>query len=134
MKVSPFFRRKAPCCLTAAGVGTLKMLKASFLAVFLLDIYAVFTFESIGHEETALTAASPLATGPSTSGTEDTFEVNSVAKADRLPRIGTAAETTTAAIEPAKLAPAPAERKGEATKTPVTSWHWHAGSNKITRK
>jgi hypothetical protein len=112
------------------------ILKASFLAALLLGVYAAFSFGSIGHDEAALMTAPPLdsKTNPSPSGTDDRVVVNSAAKADRLPTVASLAEITTIAIEPAQLAQAPADGKTEVTKPPVTSWHWHAGSDKVTRK
>jgi hypothetical protein len=110
------------------------ILKASFLAVLLLGVYAAFAFGSIGHDEVALTAAVPLdlMTNPSPSRTNDTVVVNSAAKADRLPIVASLAATV--AIEPDQLVQAPADGKTGLTKPPVTSWHWHAGSNKVARK
>jgi hypothetical protein len=111
------------------------ILKASFLAVLLLGVYAAFAFGSIGHDEVALRAVPlDLMTYPSPSRTNDTAVVNSAAKADRLPIVASLAETTTVAIEPVQLTHPPAGGKTGLTKPPVTSWHWHAGSNKVTRK
>jgi hypothetical protein len=112
------------------------ILKASFLAVLLLGVYAAFAFGSISHDDVALTAAVPLdlMSNLSPGRTNDTVAVNSAAKADRLPAVASLAETTTVAIEPDQLAQAPTNGKAMLTKPPITSWHWHAGSNKITRK
>jgi len=76
------------------------MLKASFLAILLLGVYAAFAVGSIGHNDVALTAAVPLdlMSNLSPGLTNDT--VNSAAKADRLPTAASFAETTTVAIKP----------------------------------
>jgi hypothetical protein len=86
------------------------MLKASFLAVLLLGIYAAFAFGSIGHDEVALTAAAHLDL-ISSGGTHDTLVVNSAAKADRFPSVASSVQTTTVSIEPVKFAPVPADSK-----------------------
>jgi hypothetical protein len=111
------------------------MLKASFLAVLLLGVYAAFAFGSVGHNDVALTAAVPLdlMSNLPPGRTNDTVVVSSAAKADRLPTVASFAETTTVAIKPDQPAQAP-DGKTVVTKPPITSWHWHAGSNKVTRK
>ena len=112
------------------------ILKASFLAVLLLGVYAAFAFGSFGHDDVALTAAVPLdlTSNLSRIRTNDAVVVNSAAKADRLPTVASFAETTAVATEPDQLAQTPADGKTVSTKPPITSWHWHAGSNKVTRK
>jgi len=60
----------------------------------------------------------------------ETFEVNSGAKADRLPIVASSDEAKKEVIEPVKVA----SSQVQAEKAPITSWHWHVGSNKITRK
>jgi hypothetical protein len=112
------------------------MLKASFFVVLPVGIYAAFIFGSFGHEKAAPTAAAPLdsTTNLDRAGaTKNTFVVNSAAKADRLPIVAVAAESTKVAIEPIKL-PAQASGNTATATAPVTSWHWNASSNKITRK
>ena len=95
----------------------------------LFGMSAVFALRSTSRE---LAAAAPLnvTTAYSPNETIETFEVNSGAKADRLPVVASSDEAKKVVIEPVKVA----SSQVQATKAPITSWHWHAGSNKITRK
>jgi hypothetical protein len=104
------------------------MLKVNFLAILLLGVFAAFAFGSI--------AAVPFdPTNNVQRGlTNDPFVVNSAAKSDRLPTGRSTIELTEAATEHTKLSSLSVEDKSVLTKPPITSWHWHAGSNKISRK
>jgi hypothetical protein len=63
---------------------------------------------------------------------DEPIVVNSSAKSDQLfatpPR-----EITIGVSEPARIAPV-VDSKPAAVQAPITSWHWHEGSKKVTRK
>lgn len=96
----------------------------------LFGMSAVFALRSTNRD--ALAAAAPLNATTAYSPNEaiETFEVNSDAKADRLPVVASSDEAKKVVVEPVKVA----NSQVQAAKAPITSWHWHAGSNKITRK
>jgi hypothetical protein len=94
----------------------------------LFGMSAVFALRPASRDALAeLAAAAPLNATTAYSPNEaiETFEVNSGAKADRLPVVA-----SKVVIEPIKLTGSEAQTAN----APITSWHWHAGSNKITRK
>ena len=99
----------------------------------LFGMSAVFALRSTSRDALAeLAAAAPpnATTAYSPNEAIETFEVNSGAKADRLPVVASRDEAKKVVIEPVKVA----SSQVQAAKAPITSWHWHAGSNKITRK
>jgi hypothetical protein len=99
----------------------------------LFGMSAVFALRPIGQDALAeLAAAAPLNATTTYSPNEaiETFEVNSGAKADRPPIVASGDEAKKVVIEPIELTGSQAQT----TKAPITSWHWHAGSSKITRK
>jgi hypothetical protein len=99
----------------------------------LFGMSAVFALRPTGQDALAeLAAAAPLNGTTAYSRNEDieTFDVNSRAKADRLPVVASGDEVKKVVIEPVKLTGSQAQTP----KAPITSWHWHAGSSKITRK
>jgi hypothetical protein len=98
----------------------------------LFGMSAVFALRPTSRDALAeLAAAAPLNATTAYSPNEaiETFEVNSGAKADRLPVVASSDEAKKV-IEPVKVA----SSQVQAAAAPITSWHWHAGSNKITRK
>ena len=100
----------------------------------LFGMSAVFALRPTGPDALAeLAAASPLNATTTYSPNEaiETFEVNSRAKADRLPIVAPGDEAKKVVIEPIKLT---GSQAAQTAKAPITSWHWHAGSSKITRK
>ena len=108
--------------------------------VILVTLFVLFGMSAVfalrpnrGQDALAeLAAAAPLngTTAYSPNEAIETFEVNSGAKADRLPVVASSDEAKKVVIEPVKVA----SSQVQAEKAPITSWHWHAGSNKITRK
>jgi hypothetical protein len=115
-----------------------KVILATLFVLF--GVSAVFALRSTSRDAlTDLAAAVPLdstTAHPSHEAIEN-FEVNSSAKADRLPVVMPGDEAKKIAIEPVKVALEPVKvSSGQAqpAKGPITSWHWHAGSSKITRK
>lgn len=113
------------------------MSKATLLAVSLLGISAVVVLRAAGHEP-----ASPQ----SVSESNDAVIVNSTAKADRLPVAVSANAAKVVEIEPqaakaakvVEMEPQPAasadQKKSMPAKAEVTSWHWNARTNKVTRR
>jgi|ERR1700722_304578 hypothetical protein len=105
------------------------MWKVILVTLFVLfGMSAVFALRPASRDALAeLAAAAPLNATTAYSPNEaiETFEVNSGAKADRLPVVA-----SKVVIEPIKLTGSEAQTAN----APITSWHWHAGSNKITRK
>jgi hypothetical protein len=102
-------------------------------AIRLFGVGAVFALRPAGRDALAeLAAAAPLDATTAYSPNEaiETFEVDSSAKADRLPVVASSDEAKKVVIEPVKVA----SSQVQAEKAPITSWHWHFGSNKITRK
>jgi hypothetical protein len=110
------------------------MWKVILVTLFVLfGMSAVFTLRSASWDALAeLAAAAPLNATAAYSPNEaiETFEVNSGAKADRLPVVASSDGAKKVVIEPTKLMGSEAQT----AKAPITSWHWHAGSSKITRK
>ena len=99
----------------------------------LFGMSAVFALRPTGqHALAELAAAAPLnaITAYSPNAAIETFEVNSRAKADRLPVAASGDEAKKVVIEPIELTGS----QTQTAKAPITSWHWHAGSSKITRK
>jgi hypothetical protein len=105
------------------------MWKVILVTLFVLfGMSAVFALRPASRDALAeLAAAAPLNATTAYSPNEaiETFEVNSGAKPDRLPVVA-----SKVVIEPIKLTGSEAQTAN----APITSWHWHAGSNKITRK
>lgn len=64
----------------------------------------------------------------------DAFSVNTSSKADRLPIAFSDDENKKAATKAVPAALIQIENKSEPSNPQITSWHWHAGSKKITRK
>jgi hypothetical protein len=109
------------------------MLRTVCLAfVCLLSLSAAFALRPTGSANTApnLAAAAPR---DATGEPDASPAVNSVSKADRLP-IAFPDRIRQAKTEANGLVPVQVEVAPEPTKRPITSWHWHVGSNKITRK
>jgi hypothetical protein len=108
-----------------------KVILATLFVLF--GVSAVFALRSPSRDALAeLAAAAPLHSTiahPSDEAIEN-FEVNSSAKADRLPVIASGDEAKKVALEPVKVS----SSQTQAAKAPITSWHWHAGSSKITRR
>ena len=99
-------------------------------AIRLFGVGAVFALRPAGRDALAELAAADATTAYSPNEAIETFEVNSSAKADRLPVVASRDEAKKVVIEPVKVA----SSQVQAEKAPITSWHWHVGSNKITRK
>jgi hypothetical protein len=110
------------------------MWKVILVTLFVLfGMSAVFALRPASRDALAeLAAAAPLNATTAYSPNEaiETFKVNSGAKADRLPVAASGDEAKKVVIEPVKVA----RSQIQAAEAPITSWHWHAGSNKITRK
>ena len=110
------------------------MWKVILVTLFVLfGMSAVFALRPASRDALAeLAAAAPLDATTAYSPNEaiETFEVNSRAKADRLPVAASGDEAKKVVIEPIELTGSQAQT----AKAPITSWHWHAGSSKITRK
>jgi hypothetical protein len=102
--------------------------------VILVTLFVLFgmsaVFAPAGRDALAELAAADATTAYSPNEAIETFEVNSGAKADRLPVVASSDEAKKVVIEPVKVA----SSQVQAEKAPITSWHWHFGSNKITRK
>ncbi|MGA2995874.1 hypothetical protein [Bradyrhizobium sp.] len=110
------------------------MWKGILATLFVLfGVSAVFALRSTSRDALAeLAAAAPLhstTAHPSHEAFEN-FEVNSSAKADRLPVVVPGDEAKKVVLEPVQVS----SSQAQAAKAPITSWHWHAGSSKITRK
>lgn len=65
---------------------------------------------------------------------DDAFSVNRSSKADRLPSASSGDDTRKLATRSIAAAPQRVEDKSERAKPQIKSWHWHAGSKKITRQ
>ena len=109
-------------------LGASKMLKTVCLAFCLLSLSAAFALRPSGTAKIALNLAS--AAGEP----DETPAVNAASKADRLPIAHYSDQTRQATIQTTPVAPVQVEAATEPPKKQITSWHWHAGSNKITRK
>jgi hypothetical protein len=113
------------------------MWKVILVSIFcLLAAGVVLALKSIGQDKAAeLAAAMPFSVSNSHSINErtETFAVNSAAKADKLFVALSEDDPTKVAFDRVQLLPVQTDSK-TATKAPITSWHWNASSNKITRK
>ena len=111
------------------------MSNATVLAVCLLGASSVIILKAAGHQQAGEPAAASLYNGPSpqaVSEPEDAIVVNSASKADKLPVAPFVNPTEVVKIE---RQAAPNDQKMSApVKAEVTSWHWNARSNKVTRK
>jgi predicted secreted protein len=112
------------------------MLKAIFLALIcLFGMTAALALRPNGNAApgTAALTSRDLTTAVA-DDLGDTFSVNTISKADRLPVVFLDSETKKVATNPIQATPIQVESKPEPAKPQITSWHWHAGSKTITRK
>jgi hypothetical protein len=111
------------------------MSKAICIAVVLLGVCVALTLRlTNGYQTADLAAAVPtdFAKARPPSERDEPIVVNSNAKADRL-FVALPPEITIGVSEPGRIAPV-VDSKPAAVQAPITSWHWHEGSKKVTRK
>jgi hypothetical protein len=112
------------------------MLKAICLALILLS--GMTAALALRPHNSAASGAAVLASHDLTTAIaeepDDAFSVNTSSKADRLPSAVPGDETKKLATSPIAATPIRTENKSERAKPQITSWHWHAGSKKVTRK
>jgi hypothetical protein len=112
------------------------MLKAICLALILLS--GMTAALALRPNNSAAPGAAVLASRNLTTAIaeepDDAFSVNTSSKADRLPSAVSGDETKKLATSPIAATSMPIENKSEPAKPQITTWHWHSGSKKITRK
>ena len=111
------------------------MSKAICIAVVLLGVCVALTMcLTNGYQVADLAAAVPTGFAKARPPIErdEPIVVNSSAKADRL--IATLPAEITIGMSGLGRAPPVADSKPAAVQAPITSWHWHEGSKKVTRK
>jgi hypothetical protein len=111
------------------------MSKTICIAVVLLGVCVALTLRlTDGYQTADLAAAVPtgFAKARPSLGLDEPIVVNSSAKADQL-IAPLPSEITIGMSEPARIAPV-VDSKSAAVQAPITSWHWHEGSKKVTRK
>jgi hypothetical protein len=120
------------------ALGAFEMLRTGWLAfVCLLSLVATFALKSTRSANTAANLAAGVPrdlAALATSISEPEPAVNSASKADRLPIAFPDAEMRQADVAMNRVASVQVETASEPTLRQITSWHWHAGSNKVTRK
>jgi hypothetical protein len=111
------------------------MSKAICISVVLVAVCVALTMRlTNGYQAADLAAAVPtgFANARRPIERDEPIFVNSSAKADQL--IATLPpEITIGMSEPGRIAPV-VDSKPAAVQAPITSWHWHEGSKKVTRK
>jgi hypothetical protein len=118
-----------------SGANNFDMSKAICIAVVLLGVCVALTLRlTNGYQTADLAAAVPtdFAKARPPSERDEPIVVNSNAKADRL-FVALPPEITIGVSEPGRIAPV-VDSKPAAVQAPTTSWHWHEGSKKVTRK
>lgn len=106
------------------------MPKAICLAICLLGVIVAAVLTFADWEATAdLTATIPA----SITLEPDDPVVNTSSKADRFPS-SLPPEITMGVSEPERVTTAIDQGLITTVQTPISSWHWHEGSKKITRK
>ena len=111
------------------------MPKAICIAVVLLGVCVALTLRlTNGYQAADLAAAVPTDSAKARPplARDEPIVVNSSVKSDQL--IATLPpEITIGMSEPGRIAPV-ADSKPATVQAPITSWHWHEGSKKVTRK
>jgi hypothetical protein len=129
------YSRKSTLHPSQSGANNFDMSKAICIAVVLLGVCVTLTLRlTNGYQAADLAAAVPTGFAKARPPLErdEPIVVNSSAKSDQL--IATLPPEITIGIsEPGRIAPV-ADSKPAAVQAPITSWHWHEGSKKVTRK